>query len=81
GGDGTYSFWDKDSKHRLKQFSGIGNTISATAFNHNGSIFAYASSYDWGKGHEHYKQGTANQIFLYPTKDEDVKPKPAKARR
>ncbi|KAJ3241286.1 hypothetical protein HDU81_001271 [Chytriomyces hyalinus] len=78
GGDGTFSFWDKDSKQRLKQFASVGNSISATAFNRNGTIFAYASSYDWGKGHEHYKQGSPNQIFLYALKDEDVKPKPAK---
>ncbi|KAI8609222.1 WD40-repeat-containing domain protein [Chytriomyces sp. MP71] len=76
GGDGTYSFWDKDSKQRLKLFPSVGNTISATAFNRNGTIFAYASSYDWGKGHENYKQGSPNQIFLYAVKDEDVKPKP-----
>ncbi|KAI9338754.1 WD40-repeat-containing domain protein [Obelidium mucronatum] len=77
----SFSFWDKDSKQRLKQFPVIGNTISATAFNRNGTIFAYASSYDWGKGHEHYAQGSQNKIFLYATKDEDVKPKPAKPKR
>ncbi|ORY47836.1 WD40 repeat-like protein [Rhizoclosmatium globosum] len=81
GGDGTFSFWDKDSKQRLKPFPAVGSSISATAFNRNGTIFAYAASYDWGKGHEHYAQGTPNKIFLHATKDEDVKPKPAKPKR
>ncbi|KAI9493325.1 WD40-repeat-containing domain protein [Zychaea mexicana] len=75
GSDGTFSFWDKDSKQRLKSFSNKGGPIAATAFNRNGSIFAYAVSYDWTKG---YKFATPNQqqkIFLHATKDEDVKPK------
>ncbi|KAJ3320838.1 hypothetical protein HDU76_000218 [Blyttiomyces sp. JEL0837] len=81
GGDGAFNFWDKDSKQRLKQFQPVGNTIPATAFNRNGTIFAYAVSYDWSKGHEFHKPGSANQIFLHATKDEDIKPKPAKAKK
>ncbi|KAJ3120435.1 hypothetical protein HK101_006954, partial [Irineochytrium annulatum] len=67
-----------DSKQRLKMFPAVGQTISATCFNRTGSIFAYAASYDWSKGHEYHKQGTPNQIFLHATKDEDVKPRPTK---
>ena len=49
GSDGTFNFWDKDSKQRLKGFSSIGGPIASTTFNRNGSIFAYALSYDWSK--------------------------------
>ncbi|KAJ1547692.1 hypothetical protein HK096_001127, partial [Nowakowskiella sp. JEL0078] len=49
GADGTFNFWDKDSKQRLKSFNNIGQPISATAFSRNGQIFAYAGSYDWSK--------------------------------
>jgi mRNA export factor len=49
GSDGTFNFWDKDSKQRLKGFSNIGSPISATTFNRNGTFFAYAASYDWSK--------------------------------
>lgn len=49
GADGTVSFWDKDSKQRLKPFPKTSGQISSTAFNRNGSIFAYAVSYDWSK--------------------------------
>ncbi|KAG2225976.1 hypothetical protein INT45_002442 [Circinella minor] len=75
GSDGTWSTWDKDSKQRLKSFANKGGPISTTAFNGNGTIFAYAVSYDWTKG---YKFATPNQpqrVFLHATRDEDVKPK------
>lgn len=49
GADGTISFWDKDSKQRLKSLAKQNNTIACTAFNRNGSIFAYGASYDWTK--------------------------------
>lgn len=51
GSDGTFNFWDKDSKHRLKGCGpgGVGGTISCTAFSRSGQIFAYAVSYDWSK--------------------------------
>ncbi len=59
----------------------IGTPITSTAFNHNGSIFAYAASYDWSKGHEHHPQGSKVGVFLHPTKDDDIKPRPAKSKR
>mmetsp|Transcript_19684 Transcript_19684/g.75515 ORF Transcript_19684/g.75515 Transcript_19684/m.75515 type:complete len:347 (+) Transcript_19684:119-1159(+) len=75
GSDGSYHFWDKDSKQRLKQFQRSCAPISATAFNANGTIFAYAVSYDWSKGfqyaeHPDYK---ANSIFLHGVQEEEMK--------
>jgi mRNA export factor len=49
GSDGTFNFWDKDSKQRLKPFGKCALPISAGTFNMDGSIFAYAVSYDWSK--------------------------------
>ncbi|KAF8980646.1 hypothetical protein BGZ46_003917 [Entomortierella lignicola] len=49
GADGAFAFWDKDSRQKLKSFPKVGNPISSTCFNRNGSIFAYAISYDWNK--------------------------------
>ena len=49
GSDGSFSFWDKDSKQRLKAQSSVQTPISATTFNRNGSLFAYAVSYDWSQ--------------------------------
>lgn len=47
--------------------------ISATAFNRDGSIFAYAVSYDWSKGHSGMTPGHPNKIMLHACKDDEVK--------
>ena len=73
--DGVFTFWDKDVKQRLKGFPSVGGTISSTAFNRDGLIFAYAISYDWLKGFEYNKPDTPNVIKLHATKDDEVKPK------
>ncbi|KAF7323857.1 Poly(A)+ RNA export protein [Mycena kentingensis (nom. inval.)] len=78
GGDGTIGFWDKDARVRLKTFDAAPGPISATAFNRDGSIFAYAVSYDWSKGHAGMTPGHPNKIMLHACKDDEVKKKPAK---
>ena len=75
GSDGTFCFWDKDSKQRLKMGSKCGNSISATAFNRNGSIYAYAVSYDWSKGYEGSKREMTNSVCMFVTKESEVKPR------
>lgn len=62
GGDGTFSFWDKDSKQRLKAFPKTTGPITNTAFNHNGSIFAYAVGYDWAKVR---KKHVGRQLIIF----------------
>ena len=52
--------------------------IAATAFNKNGSIFAYAVSYDWSKGHSGMTPGHPNKIMLHACKEEEVKKRPPK---
>ena len=76
GSDGTFHFWDKDAKHRLKGYPPVGGTISSTAFNRNGNIFAYAVSYDWSKGYAQHTPQTPNKIMLHPVTQEEVKPRP-----
>jgi len=73
GSDGTLHFWDKDSRQRLKAFSSVNVPISAGTFNMDGSIFAYAASYDWSKGLEYYNPQQKNSIFLHPTTEAEVK--------
>ncbi|EFN64129.1 mRNA export factor [Camponotus floridanus] len=74
GGDGTFGFWDKDARTKLKSSETMEQPITCCCFNHNGQIFAYAVSYDWSKGHEYYNPAKKNQIFLRPCYDE-LKPK------
>lgn len=78
GGDGTYSFWDKDSKQRLKAMGRNPLPIPAGAFNKDGNIFAYALSYDWARGYAEYNPQTAkNTIMLHPLQDGEVQKRAA----
>ncbi|KAL7272858.1 RNA export factor gle2 [Rhizina undulata] len=81
GSDGTFHFWDKDAKHRLKGYPSVGGSIAATAFNRNGSIFAYAVSYDWGKGYQANTQQYPNKVMLHQIKDDEAKPRPPTKKR
>ena len=82
GSDGAYNYWDKDSKQRLKSLKDRYNQpIPASCFNQDGSIFAYAVSYDWSKGADPYAPGTANKIFLHPVQESEMKAKPRNNRR
>jgi len=78
GSDGTYVYWDKDSKHRLKLFDRMPNSITTATFNKEGRIYAYAMGYDWSKGAEGYDRSKPNQIMLHCVKEEDVRPKEKK---
>jgi mRNA export factor len=78
GSDGTVNFWDKDSKTRLKTFDPAPGPITCTGFNRTGNIFAYAISYDWGKGHSGMAPGHPNKIMLHACKDDEVKRRPRK---
>ncbi|KAF7317059.1 Poly(A)+ RNA export protein [Mycena chlorophos] len=78
GGDGTIGFWDKDARVRLKTFDAAPGPISSTAFNRDGSIFVYAVSYDWSKGHAGMTTGHPNKLMVHQCKDDEVKKKPAK---
>ncbi|KZT41768.1 Poly(A)+ RNA export protein [Sistotremastrum suecicum HHB10207 ss-3] len=73
GADGTINFWDKDSRTRLKTFDPAPGPITATAFNRTGSIYAYAVSYDWSKGHSGMVANHPNKVMLHACKEEEVK--------
>lgn len=81
GSDGTFHFWDKDAKHRLKGYPETGQTISSTDFNRNGMVFAYASSYDWSKGFTGHQPNSQNKIMLHPITGDECKPRKAAAKR
>jgi len=75
GGDGRIYFWDKDSRSRLKEFNKGDQPISCGSFNRDGSIFAYAFSYDWSKGVQHYDKSKPNNIFLHQVLQAEIVPK------
>ncbi|OLN87101.1 Nucleoporin GLE2 [Colletotrichum chlorophyti] len=81
GSDGTFHFWDKDAKHRLKGYPNVGGSITSTTFNKNGSIFAYAISYDWSKGFQHNTQQYPIKVMLHPIQADECKPRPTMKKR
>jgi mRNA export factor len=64
-----------DNKQRLKGFPPIQRPIPCAAFNAQGNLFAYASSYDWSMGSSHYAPGTLNEIFVHYTTEDEIQPK------
>ncbi|KAF8553955.1 WD40 repeat-like protein [Imleria badia] len=80
GSDGTFHFWDKAVRLRLKSFEAAPGPISATTFNRNGTIFAYAISYDWSIGHRGMTPGHPNKLMLHACKEEEVKRRPIQNR-
>ncbi|KAM3164408.1 Nucleoporin GLE2 [Lachancea thermotolerans] len=75
GGDGSFHFWDKNLRHRLKGFPSLKASIPVCNFNRNGSIFAYALSYDWSQGLMGNRPDYPNVVRLHAVTDEEVKEK------
>ncbi len=53
--------------------------IPTCCFNGDGSILAYAASYDWSRGASEHNPATAkNYIMLHAVQENEVKSKPRK---
>ncbi|KLO19343.1 WD40 repeat-like protein [Schizopora paradoxa] len=83
GSDGQYCFWDGDNRQRLKSSpqATVNASISTCAFNRDSTIFAYALSYDWHKGHQGMTPEHPNKIMLHTCRDEEVKRRAAAPKR
>lgn len=81
GSDGTFHFWDKDAKHRLKGYPDVKGPIVSTSFNHTGNIFAYAISYDWSRGFSAHSADTQVKIMLHPVIGDECKPRAGPKKR
>jgi len=78
GSDGVFHFWDKESKRRLKAMNRCHDSISCAGFNKDGSLLAYAVSYDWRFGVEGYNPDSMRSyIFLHQVQDSEVHPQTA----
>lgn len=80
GSDGEIVFWCKDSRSKLKNFSGRSKEVPVTAgaFNrHNTTslcLFAYAQGYDWSMGYSAYdRQKYEPKIYLHHTPESQIK--------
>jgi mRNA export factor len=75
GSDGTISFWDRDSKYRLKAFPSVGGAITAADFSKDGALFAYAVGYDWSKGYTWNNPQILNKVVLHELKSDECQPR------
>ncbi|EIE22298.1 WD40 repeat-like protein [Coccomyxa subellipsoidea C-169] len=82
GSDGAFNFWDKDSKQRLKAMLKCSQPIPCSTFNRDGTIYAYAVSYDWSRGYAEYNPSNAqHHILLHKPQDIEVKNRARTGRR
>ncbi|KAL7059374.1 hypothetical protein AAHC03_013732 [Spirometra sp. Aus1] len=70
GSDGRYAFWDKDARTKIRGLENAELPLTCCAFDSKGQLFAYASGYDWSKGHEYADPSKPNKIFLRQCFDE-----------
>ena len=73
GSDSSLIYWDRYAKQCLKTFTGLDGPVTAMDFKQDGSLFAYATGYDWAKGME--AAGSVPVKVSYRTCVEDSKPK------
>ncbi|RDW75973.1 putative nuclear pore complex protein SonA [Coleophoma crateriformis] len=71
GSDGTFHFWDRNNKHRLTHYQAVGGSITATGYNYDGKLWAYAISYDWSKGYVSNYPQYPNKVMLHQTSEDD----------
>ncbi|KAL0586942.1 hypothetical protein ABG067_003564 [Albugo candida] len=75
GGDGAFTFWDKDARQKLKAFTKSQQSITCAKFNAVGDIYAYALSYDWSMGSEKYNPNQPSVIRLHNVLEQEIKQK------
>ncbi|CAK8991299.1 Poly(A)+ RNA export protein [Durusdinium trenchii] len=72
GGDGSFIFWETTQRKLLRKFDASSMSLTAGKFNSTGSLFAYAVSYDWSKGHEAYHENLPRQVVVHSCKEDEV---------
>jgi mRNA export factor len=71
GNDGVYNFWDKESRNRLKSHDiPLTKGLIRGRFNHDGSLFAVAASYDWSRGPANYSAEAS--VYVHVTTQQEV---------
>ncbi|KAI1807395.1 WD40-repeat-containing domain protein [Daldinia bambusicola] len=65
GSDGAIYFWDRPSHCKLHTYPSIGNSVTTTRFNRDGTLFAYALGYDWSRGCAANKQEIETKLMLH----------------
>ncbi|CAE7680634.1 RAE1 [Symbiodinium sp. CCMP2592] len=79
GGDGTFVYWDKENRQRLKAFNSCHYPLTSGKFNAPGDMYAYAVSYDWSKGHEQNHPSLPKGVLVHKVQATEVQPKAGSA--
>jgi mRNA export factor len=86
GSDGTYVFWDKDNRQKLKGFpeqkpgasrATLGNSIIDIDFSPDSDFVAFAVAYDWAKGPDGRKSDNEG-LYVRRVADADIAHKKSK---
>lgn len=72
GSDGVVSFWEKEARHRLRQFTKMPLSVTQGKFNTNGSLFAYTPGYDWTHGADEAPKNGGCALFVHQVLDSEV---------
>lgn len=75
GSDGTFHFWDRERRLRLKGYGNVGGPVTATGFSKTGGVFAYAVGYDWSQGYMRSKREDECRIVLKRVGEDECKPR------
>lgn len=75
GSDGTFHVWDKDNRHRLAFSKNFGEPVTAIAFNTQGTLFAYATGYDWSKGYQGNNPSKLPTVCVHKINEWEIRPK------
>ena len=72
GSDGVVSFWEKEARHRLRQFTKMPLSVSQGKFNADGSLFAYTPGYDWTHGADAAPKNGGVALFVHQVTQSEV---------
>ncbi|EDV23533.1 uncharacterized protein TRIADDRAFT_27419 [Trichoplax adhaerens] len=64
GSDGRFSLWDTLSRTKLKGSEQMDQPVTTCTFDPQGNLFAYATGYDWSRGHEFANSQKGSKIYL-----------------
>eukprot|EP00754_Rhynchopus_humris_P005442 Rhum_TRINITY_DN12716_c0_g1::Rhum_TRINITY_DN12716_c0_g1_i2::g.53964::m.53964/K14298/RAE1, GLE2; mRNA export factor len=78
GSNGVVSIWNAQDRKKISNIISSKdpqgrNTISAGKFDSYGSMYGYASSYDWTKGQSGYNPALPHKICIRPITEKDVR--------
>ena len=72
GSDGSFSFWDRVQRLRIRTFPKQDGAVTATCFSRDGKAFAYAIGYDWSMGYAKNSPTYPLKLMLHPLTREEL---------